>query len=308
MPQLAITGCTGFVGRRLLRAALDRGHRVQAWELFPEKLEHIDSPNLQVVPWDARKGVEQSARLAECDAMIHLAAYIPSDYDRPENAPNCFGINTLATLELLEACAQVGVDRFVYTSSGNVYRPGGTSGNLADEEAPKYPSERAPYYLASKLSAEIFVDHFRQSGQIPSTAMLRPSGIYGPGMRGGVVDIFARRLVDGEPIQVADGGRHGVDLVWVDDVADAMLAAAETDADGPFNVGSGRRCTVRELAESLQSICDAPDELVEIKPADGDADDTSGFAALDITRARRALGYEPTPLDEGLRQLVAYLR
>ena len=301
MSTIAITGCSGFVGRRVLDAALRQGHQIQAWEQNPEQLADVDSPNLHVVPWDARRGVTAAARLAEVDAMVHLAAFIPPAYGDPNNAPKCFGINTLATLELLEACAQTGVDRFVYTSSGNVYRPGDAT---ACEDAPLYPSKRAPYYLASKLSGEVFVDHFRHNGDIASTAVLRPSGIYGPGMNGGVVRTFAKRLANKEPIRVNDGGRHTVDLVWVDDVADAALAAATRDVDGPFNVGSGERTTIRQLAETLAALCDAPDDLVDIQPADDPSETPSGFCGLDIRRARDLLDFEPTPLREGLARMI----
>ena len=306
MSDLVITGATGFVGQRLVKKALDQEHRVEAWVRSPEKLEELKSSNLEIIQWRANGEEAMASRLESVDAVVHLAAYLPPSYGDQNQAEECFRVNALGTLELLEACSEADVDKFVFTSSGNVYTPGHES---VDENSPTYPSWRAPYYLTSKLSGEVFVDHFRRSDALESTVILRPPAIYGPGMKGGVVPLFAQRLLAGEPIQVNDGGRHRVDLVFVDDVVDAILAAVARDVSGPFNIGSGTRPSILELAQSLVSICDVPEDLVEVEPAsDGDEGDSTGFSGLDIQRARRELDYDPRSLEEGLRRYVDSLR
>lgn len=305
MNRLVLTGATGFLGERVLHLMLDEGREVDAWVRSPEKLDGLDDPNLDVVPWEAGDDVPDQGRLRDADALVHLAAYLPPSYSETEHAAQCFRVNAMGTLKLLEQAAEAGVPKFIYISSGNVYRP---DRDTAAEAAPTYPSWRAPFYLTSKLSGEIFVDYFRGQNAFESAIVLRPSAIYGPGMDSGVIKLFARRLVDGAPIEVHDGGRHRVDPVYVDDVVQAVDLSLSHSGSGQFNVGSGRAHSMLELAESLVSICEVSPDLMTVHPSDDPGESPQGFPALDITRAREQLGYSPRSFEQGLRALVDALR
>lgn len=301
MRTLAVTGATGFIGRRLVAAALDRGWTVRA--LVRDGKHLSPAAGLTIAPWDALDAAGTADRLLGADVVCHLAAFIPPDLSDPSFAERCFQVNVLGTLGLLAAAAEAGIARFVHLSSGNAYAP---AAGLVEESHPLYPSRRAPYYLASKVAGEVMVDHWRHAGRLAS-CILRLASVYGPGMPGGVVRTSAGRLRRGQPILLQDGGRHAMDLVFVDDVVAAVLAAAAGEAVGPFNIGSGVRTTTAELARLLVELTGAASELVQVEPAPTGAGEAVGFAALDITRARAELDHRPIGLREGLERTIGAL-
>ena len=161
----------------------------------------------------------------------------------------CLEANALGTLTLLQQAAAQGVGHATVVSSGNVYRFDDDAPVV--ETAPTYPSERAAFYLGSKLLAEVWARHVASTTSL-RVAVVRPSAIYGPGMRGGVVRVFVDRLRGGEPVQVQEGGAFASDLVYVDaddltgdptkaewshklllvvDRAEVLLGGAEPSAD-----------------------------------------------------------------------------
>ncbi|MGH8542177.1 MAG: NAD-dependent epimerase/dehydratase family protein [Gammaproteobacteria bacterium] len=300
MRTLVVTGAAGFIGRRLVTAGLARGWAVRALVRDPSSMPMGD--HLNAYRWDASAAETRAHLLEGADAVCHLAALIPPDGNNPAFAKPCFGVNALGTLSLLAAAHEAGVSRFVHVASGNAYapRPG-----LVGENHSLYPSERSPYYFISKIAGEVFVDHWRRTRGL-SSCVLRLGSVYGPGMKSkGLVPIFTQRLHAGQPIVVRDGGGFATDLVFVDDVVSAAHSALEGDVIGAFNIGSGVRTTVRELAALLVEIVGADPSLVTIG-SPGAAPDI-GFAGLDVSRARAELGYRPTPLREGLRRYVRWL-
>lgn len=300
---LAVTGATGFVGRRLVAAALARGWAVRALVRDPSRMAP-PVPGLTVARWDITDPpATADGLLAGADVLCHLAAYIPPDMADPSHAEACFRTNTLGTLALLEAASAAGVPRLVHLSTGNAYAP--ATGPVR-EDHPLYPSARAPYYLASKLAGEVIADHWGRSGRL-ATCVLRVASVYGPGMAaGGLVPSLTGKLRAGQPVVLREEGRYGTDLVLVDDVVDAVLAAAHANVAGPINVGSGVRTTAAELARSLLELTHAAPALVTLAPAASGPGDP-GFPALDITRARATLNHRPTGLREGLARYVQSL-
>jgi UDP-glucose 4-epimerase len=271
------------------------GHFVRALVRDPRR---VGIDGAESLAWDA-KAWDATALLDGCDAVVHVAAHIPKNMADPGEARTCVEVNALGTLSLLESAARAGVGRFVHFSSGNVYLP--RDGAVA-EDAPAFPAARAPYYLGSKLLADVYVEHARRAQRIEG-AILRVSSVYGPGMgEAGLVPTFARRLRAGQMLEVADGGRFASDLVFVDDVVEGAVRVLAAKAQGIFNIGSGQLSTVLDVARTMARLAGRNDALAIAAPADGPVN--SGFAPLDIERARRELGYAPRTLAQGLE---AYL-
>jgi UDP-glucose 4-epimerase len=283
---IVITGATGFVGRRLARRLASCGVSVRT----PTRAD-LDVTRLS----------EGAGMLRGADAVCHLAAFIPRDQHDPTEAARCMEVNALGTLAMLRASAEAGVRRFVYGSSGNVYRP---SQAPVNEDAPIYPSSRAPYYLASKVAGELFADHFGRAGRM-SMAIARLGSVYGPGMSSGsVIARFARQLQEGEPVRVLGGGRFRSDLVYVDDVVEGVARMITGGVEGAVNLGSGDAVSMLDVATTLVKLLDADPALIRLEPA-GEHDSSSGFTPLDIARARRELDFSPRPLSAGLADYVA---
>ena len=118
-----------------------------------------------------------------------------------------------------------------------------------------------------------------------------------------MVPTYARLLKKGQEIEVRDGGGYSADLVHVDDVVQAILLAASENAGGVFNVGSGAVHSVLEIAEALAEVMGASSNLIKVI-SEEEKPIKSGFVGLDITRARKELGYRPMKLREGLRRYV----
>jgi UDP-glucose 4-epimerase len=136
---------------------------------------------------------------------------------------------------------------------------------------------------------------------------LRFANVYGPrqdsGLEGGVVSIFLERMAHGEPTTIFGDGGHIRDYVYVSDVVDALLDAAGKSG-GPFNVGTGRETTVRELHAACAKVAGVEDAPQFAGARLGDV----LRSALDCTRAERELGWSAkVGLDAGLEQTWAWL-
>lgn len=297
--RVLVTGATGFVGRHLVDFLQGVGVQVVGAIREPSR---APSGLSDIVNWDLRGGHLPVSLLREVAAVVHMAAYLPRDYLDPGEAARCLEYNALGSLALVRDLVEAEVPTLVNVSSGNVYRE---TASPAREDSPVFPFRHAPYYLASKLVQEIFAEHLAQRARF-RLVTLRPSAIYGPGMSGGMIRTFATRLLNREHVTVNDGGRHTVDLVYVRDVVQVVYSALERTATGCYNVGSGHRVSTLEVVRMLAELTGADALQVEIEPA---ADrPPSGFAPLEINRARQELGYQPTSLYQGLAAYVSWLR
>lgn len=297
MKILAITGATGFIGKCLAAVSLNRGWAVRALVRQPERVPR--HRNMEAVAWVADKEVSCDA-LRGVDAVIHAAAFVPPDMSDPVHAEACMAVNAGGTLRLLQAVERAGVPRFVNLSSANCYAPSYTP---VAEDAPLYPSARAPYYLCSKLTGEIYVAHWHQAKRL-SACSLRLASVYGSGMPfREVVALFARNLSTGQKIHLNGGGRQTSDFVHVEDVAQAALAAVTSTVEGALNIGGGQQIAIRELAALMADILggDAHGLICE---GNGTSPPTE-YAGLNVGRATRELGFSPRPLRDGLESYLA---
>jgi UDP-glucose 4-epimerase len=297
MTTLAITGATGFVGKHLAKAALDRGWTVRALVRQPARVP--PHPNMQAIAWEADQDTPTDA-LRGVDAVVHAAAFVPPDLSDPVHADACMAVNAGGTLRLLQATERAGVPRLVYLSSANCYAPSGTP---VTEDAPLYPSARAPYYLCSKLAGEVYVAHWSAARRL-SACSLRLASVYGPGMPlREVVAVFARNLSAGQEIHLHGGGLQSSDFIHVEDVAEAALAAATRTVAGALNIGAGQQTTIRALAAQITDLLGGDAHRL-IREGTG-TPPPSGYAGLDVGRAVRELGFRPRPLRDGLERYLA---
>ena len=299
--RVAVTGATGYIGRSLVAALLDAGHHVVALVRdVPRARSHLPRA-VEVRPWSLRETGPEDVRGVY--VLCHLAAFIPPDMGDPAHAERCVLDNAIATQRLVGAMRAAGIPRLIYFSTGQLYRWKDSS--VTEDDAVD-PSRRAPYYLGSKLLGEIFCRHAGEAKALDVT-VLRLGSVYGPHMP--ATSTMQRMVNDaaaGKALSVADGGRYGVDFVWLEDVVRATNAALRSRATGVFNVGSGERKTIGDLARALAAHFGGPEPVIQ--PPGADAEQARGFAALDISRARRELGYIPTALTDGLERMQPSVR
>ncbi len=290
---VCVTGAAGFVGRHLVAGLLAAGHSVKAIihrQNFPS---HLRSGNLEIIPAESSERVEKA--IEDSEIVCHLAAHIPRDWNEPSEAAECLRVNALLTLQLAETACKGSPRRFIYFSAGAAYS---FSRTPVAESACLYPVDRATYYLASKLTGEIYVEHHRRARRLPAL-ILRVGSCYGPGMpRTSVVSRFLENASNGLPIRVLDGGVPTYDFVHVSDVVGVTLAALETGNPGVYNVGAGTATSVLELACTVREVFDDREVEIVVEPTEGVA--PCGFSPLSNEKAGETWGYSPLPLKEGL--------
>ena len=216
--RLAITGGTGFVGRRLIDLALERGHEIQALTRRPQDTR----PGVDWIMGDLEDRDALESLVTDSEAVIHVAGVI--------NAPDAEGFhrgNVDGTLAMLAAATAAGTRRFVHVSS------------LAARE-PKLSQ-----YGASKARAEDLVE-----GSGLDWVIVRPPGVYGPGDKE-TLELF--KMAKAGLILLPPRGR--VSFVHVDDLAALLLNLAEREEPTKqiYEVDDGRPngWTHREFADAL---------------------------------------------------------
>ena len=295
--KVSVTGASGFVGRHLVHGLRAHGHTVRS--LVRDLSTAPASDEVRAVDLSSAEPLDEA--LAGADAVVHAAAYLPASYADPGEARKLLEVNALGTLAVLEACVRISVKKAVVLS-GNVYRQ---RTDPVTEAAPAYPSAHAPYYLMSKLCAEVWADHFDRTSKL-QTASLRLASVYGPGLVRGMIPTFTAALLQGKPITIKDGGRYRADFVFVGDVVDAIEGALLRDVHGIFNVGSGTTSSSLEVAEALVALRHASRDLLVVEPPASAA--PFGFAPLDVTRAHEQLDYVPRAVKDALGVYVDWYR
>ncbi len=291
-----VTGGAGFIGSHIVEALLAQGWEVEALDdLSAGSPLHLppDIP-LHVVDVRSLDSLRRSLAGRRFDAVVHCAGQTSVATSVREPLRD-WQTNVRGTLNVLSWAVASGAGRFVFLSSGGAIY--GETPRPAREDDP--PDPKSPYGR-HKLLAEMLV---RASG-LPY-AVLRPANVYGPrqraGAEGGVVAIFLERLRSGRLLEVHGDGRQVRDFVHVRDVAAAAALALRWPRDVTWNVASGRAVSVLELARLLGQLLGVEPRLCFLPPRPGDV----RRSALDPERLIAAGWGPPTPLEEGLRQLVA---
>jgi UDP-glucose 4-epimerase len=302
--KAVVTGGAGFIGSNIVDALIERGDEV----VVVDDLSTGRRPNLEQALANGGRLVEADIRDAQAlidlfeqfkpDAVFHLAAQIDvrkSVADTPLDAM----INVVGTINVLEAATRVGA-RVVNSSTG-----GAIYGEGKIMPAPEdHPAEPEAPYGQSKFAAEGYLGLYRRLHGL-STISLRYGNVYGPRQdplgEAGVIAIFCGKVLTGGTPTVFGDGLQTRDYVYVGDVVAANLAAAGSQATGAFNIGTGREVSVVDLVEALGQIAgrDFQAEFAPERPGE------VRHIALDYTRAREALGWEPkVDLREGLERTL----
>jgi UDP-glucose 4-epimerase len=304
-----VTGGAGFIGSNLVDALLARGDEVTVVDDLStgkrENLEGALSGGATLAETDIRdaEAVADVVARTKPDVIFHLAAQIDVRKSVADPA-NDARINVEGTINVLSAAQAHGVPRVVNTSTGGaIYGEGRQL--PAPEDHPSAPE--APYGL-SKWCAEQYCEIFTRLHGL-STVSLRYGNVYGPRQdplgEAGVVAIFCGKLLEGETATIFGDGKQTRDYVYVEDVVEANLRAAEADATGPINIGLGEEKSVLDIVDVLKRH--APDGFdVEHAP---ERPGEVQHIALDPSRAREELGWQAqVKLDEGLKRTLDSLR
>lgn len=306
MTKYLVTGGAGFIGSHLVHALLKQGAFVRVLDNFSTgKAENLAGMDVEVIEGDIRDEAKAMQAMQGINIVFHEAAFV-SVPQSMEDPLACFSINQQGTEVLLEAARKAGVSRFVLASSAAVY------GDLEDlplgEEALLSPL--SPYAVSKRVD-EIYAEMYTRSFGL-EVAALRYFNVYGPRQRpdsmyAAAVPIFARRLLDGQPVTIYGDGGQTRDLVYVGDVVRANLAASQhPDAPGQvFNVCTGLETRVIDLVDVLRELIPGTPAPQFAAPRAGDIYKSVGSPS----KAARVLGFTAqTSLVEGLQAVVDWMR
>ena len=280
--RVLVTGGSGFIGRRLVQFLRDEGVEVLA-------------PGRDILDVSAGSFPDQSV-----DWVIHLAGrtYVPASWNEPADF---YRVNALGTVNVLEYCRRT--QARLISVSGYCY--GVPEALPISETAPLKPNN--PYAL-SKRAAEEACRFFFEYLQTP-VMIVRPFNIYGPGQPANfLIAHIVEQVIDPavDAITVEDGTPRR-DYVHLDDVIRAIESLRRNPKPGAtFNIGSGKSCSVAELAELVCKVADVKKPFVS---RDNRRVNEIPDVIADITAIRDETGWSPSiSLLDGLRDVVAQAR
>ncbi len=301
-----VTGGAGFIGSHLVEALLEAGLRVRVLDDLStgrrENLAHL-AGRYEWIEGTAAD-FETCRRAAEGMAFVFHQAAIPSVPRSVSEPLQSHESGPTATLNMLEASRQAGVNRFVFAASSSAY---GDAVELPKHEG-MLPQPMSPY-AAGKLAGEHYVRVYAQTMGLDGVS-LRYFNIFGPRQDpsspySGVISLFIKAMGEGRRPTIYGDGEQTRDFTYVTNAIAANLSAIQHP--GPlhgevYNVGTGERTRLLDLVSALNRI-QGTDLKPEFRPGrPGDVRDS--LASLE--RIGRALGYRPLiGFEEGLRRTVA---
>jgi len=304
-----ITGAAGFVGSHLTAALLDNGAEVVGLDCFTDYYPRpIKEANL--AEHRGRTGFSLvEARIQEADLpallegvthVFHLTAQAGVRKSWGRDFQIYTTNNVDATQQLLEACVERPIHRFVYASSSSLY--GDNVSIPMREDA--LPQPVSPYGV-TKLAAEQLGYLYHVNHGVPATA-LRYFTVYGPRQRPDMAfHRFIRASLDGTPITLYGDGEQTRDFTFVADAVAATIAAGNRGVPGrAYNVGGGSRVSMNQVIAIIGRVAGRPLEVRREPAQKGDMRDTYA----DTTLARADLGFAPSvTLEQGIEAEYRWL-
>jgi UDP-glucose 4-epimerase len=295
-----VTGGGGFIGSNLVDALLRRGDDVHVVDDFSKGKRENVAERAQLHVADVRDP-DAAFDAARPDVVFHLAAQadVRVSIERPDQDAD---VNVRGTVRVLEAARRQGAHVVFSSTGGAIY---GECDRPAAEDAPRLPL--APYGT-SKLCGEEYLATWNRL-YATSHVSLRFGNVYGPRQEphgeAGVVAIFMGLLQEGGTPKIYGEGTQTRDYVFVGDVVDAVMRAAEHESGGVFNVGTGVETSVLELYDAIAAATGIDRQPQHVGARLGELQ----RSVLDPSAAGRELGWRPAmSLADGLRATWAWVR
>ncbi|MEB3163896.1 MAG: UDP-glucuronic acid decarboxylase family protein [Prochlorothrix sp.] len=303
--RILVTGGAGFLGSHLIDRLMEAGHDVICLDNFYTGHKHniaqwLNHPNFDLI----RHDITDPIRL-EVDQIYHLACPAsPIHYQY--NPVKTIKTNVTGTLHMLGLAKRVKA-RFFLASTSEVYGDPDVHPQTEDYRGNVNPiGIRSCYDEGKRVAETLAFDYHRQNGV--DIRVVRIFNTYGPRMLendGRVVSNFIVQALRGEPLTIYGDGSQTRSFCYVSDLIEGFIRLMNGDHTGPVNIGNPGEYTIKQLAETIQSMVN-PNVPLQYKPL---PEDDPRRRQPDITRAREWLGWEPTvALQEGLEKTIADFR
>ena len=294
--KVLITGSEGFIGKNLAPYLEEHGYEVLRADI-------AESAEIRVDVSSFEDCVRKLMNL-DFDAVIHLAAIanVPRCLEDPYT---CFQVNSVGTLNMIEVASRKNVDRFIYSSSANVY---GVPAELPVKESTP-PNPRTPYDY-SKVVSEMLVLSYSRAKRL-KYVIFRSWKLFGEhDVETTAIPRFIKACLRGEPLTLYNAGRDTTDPTYILNFCHAVdLALRRKEAVREiFNLGTGNEVSIRELAEKIRKLTGSSSEL-RLLPPRTEAEREPMRSYPSIEKIRKVLGYEPIiGLEEGLKRTIEFYK
>jgi UDP-glucose 4-epimerase len=311
--RVLVTGGAGFIGSHVVDLLIARGHQAVVLDNESTGKREQVNPAAEYMHGDVRQPADVEAAFARgLDAVMHIAgqASIRLSFLDPGADLN---VNTLGTINILQACSAHRVPRLIFASSMTIY--GNTLTVPTPEDTPPNPVSN---YAVTKYAAERYVHIAAARTDLDfdlNVTSLRMFNVYGPRQSlsnayQGVFAIFTGNLLRGKPINIHSDGEQSRDFVHVSDVARAWVDALDSPATygQVINIGTGQPTSVNAMCDQVLAAFGHTRASYPVHHHPAQPGDMRRSAA-DIRRARELLGWQPTiPFSEGMAQTIEWAR
>ena len=303
--RIVITGGAGFIGSNL---ATELSKEKESEVIIVDDLSTGRVSNLEKINKNINlvRGSITDLQLLkgifkDVDYVFHQAAIpsVPRSIKDPIASNNA---NVNGTLNVLVAAKDCNVKKVIYASSSSVY---GDTPELPKRED-MVPNPLSPYAV-TKLLGEYYCKVFNEVYGL-KTISLRYFNVYGPRQDpysdyAAVIPRFINRVLENKPPVIYGDGEQTRDFTFVKDVVRANIQAMKSDANGVYNIASGNRISINELANVIMKLMGRNLKPIHEAPREGDIRHSLG----DISSAKKTLSYEPQySVEEGLRRTIKW--
>lgn len=301
--KILVTGGAGFIGSHIVELFQGRAD-VRVIDNLRSGFRHNLAPfAVDFIEGSILDKTLLARAMESVDYVFHLAAMIsvPESMSSPVE---CVELNTIGTLNVLEAAAAAGVKKLVLSTSAAIYG----DNPVVPKREEMTPEPKSPYAV-TKLDAEYYCGMYTRERGLP-TACLRYFNVFGPRQNprsqyAAAVPIFIEKALRGAPLTVYGDGEQTRDFIFVKDIARAnAFFATECGAVGVHNIAYGGVITINDLAKKIVEITGSSSEIRYAPMRAGDV--KHSYAAVERLNAT---GFKPQfDFERGLAQTVEFYR
>lgn len=301
--KILVTGGAGFIGSHLVKALVNQGHQVAV-------VDNLVHGNNKHLPWnvgfinlDIRdKGLIRTFRKTSATLVYHLAAQ--QDVGKADNDPQYdASVNILGTLNVLECCRRTGVRRIIYADS--------VAGFGEPQKLPipaTHVRDPQSFYGISKHTIEHYLKAYQRYFGLEFVGLVL-ANVYGPRQdpfgEGGVVAIFAHRMIHKKDVFIYGDGKQTRDFIFVKDVVGAFVKAQRSKANRFHMIGTGIKISIHELFHLMKNLSGYEKQAIYKSLRLGDVKDS----VFDVKETALAFRWKARfSLDNGLRKTLDYFR